>query len=179
MPPTSNEERLAEILSQCMAELIAELGIAAKHIPGVQPHLATHGSTTAFSGFGSGDLRGSFTLTGPSAVFSRLHPLPPTVTLRDLADWACELVNQATGRFRNRLLAYGVRLALGVPQSVLSDEVRLSSSLRPGRSPISFAVDDMILEGWLELEIKPGFQLPENPSAENAEALKEGSLVFF
>ena len=179
MPPISNEERLAEILSQCMAELIAELGIAAKHISGTHPHLSKHGSTTAFSGFGGGDLRGSFTITGPSAVFARLHPLPPTVTLRDLADWACELVNQAVGRFRNRLLAYGVRLTLGVPQSVVSDEVRLSSSLRPGRSPISFAVDDMVLEGWLELETKPGFQLPEQPSTENAEALKEGSLVFF
>lgn len=179
MPPKSNEERLADILGQCMAELIAELGVAAKHLSGSQTHLSTRGSTTAFSGFGSSDLRGSFTITGPSSVFARLHPLPPTVTLRDLADWACELVNQATGRFRNRLLGYGVRLALGVPQSVLGDEVRLSSSLRPGRSPISFAVDDMVLEGWLELEIKPGFQLPDNPSTENAEALKEGSLVFF
>ncbi len=178
MAITSSEERLAELLAQCLAELLAELGVNAERL-GRRPPPAQGESTAAFSGFGSTDLRGSFAVVGPSDLFARLHPLPPTVTPRDLADWACELVNQAIGRFRNLLLGYGVSLAMGVPQSAHGEQVRLSSSLRPDRAPIAFMIDGMALEGWLELNLKPGFVLPELPSAEQAAALREGSLVFF
>jgi hypothetical protein len=96
-----------------------------------------------------------------------------------LTDWACELVNQSVGRFRNRLLAYGVKLALSVPQSALASSLRLAPSLQPARSPIAFAIDGMVLEGWLELEIEPGFRLAESPLTDGEEAMKEGSVVLF
>ena len=178
MASTSSEERLAELLAQCLAELLTELGVSAERLP-TRPPPPRGESTAAFGGFGSTNLRGSFAMVGPTELFARLHPLPPNVTPRDLADWACELVNQAIGRFRNYLLGYGVSLAMGVPQSAHGEQVRLSSSLRPDRVPIAFMIDGMALEGWLELSLKPGFELPEHPSAEQAAALREGSLVFF
>jgi enoyl-CoA hydratase/carnithine racemase len=101
------------------------------------------------------------------------------VTPRDLTDWACEMVNQSVGRLRNRLLAYGVSVALSVPQSALAERLRLSSSLRPTPTPISFAIDGMVLDGWLELEIGAGFRLAESPSDEEGAALREGSIVLF
>ena len=161
------------------SELLAELGAKAEPAEGERQLPAAAEGIAAFSGFGNNELRGSFTLVGPTRLFSRLHPLPPTVTPRDLADWACELVNESVGRFRNRLLAYGVNLALGVPQSALADNLRLASSLQPARSPIAFAIDGMVLEGWLELEIEPSFRLAQSPVAEGAEALLEGSVVLF
>jgi hypothetical protein len=170
---------LAKLLSQCTAELLAELGVQAEPVTGVRPPRPAGESIAAFSGFGSNELRGSFTLLGPSQLFARLHPLPPTVTPRDLTDWACELVNQSVGRFRNRLLAYGVKLALSVPQSALAEQLILSSSLEPGRTPISFAIDGMVLEGWLELDAEPGFRLAESPLDEEDAALREGSMVLF
>ena len=179
MPADSNQARLAKILSQCTSELLAELGAKAEPAEGERQLPAAAEGIAAFSGFGNNELRGSFTLVGPTRLFSRLHPLPPTVTPRDLADWACELVNESVGRFRNRLLAYGVNLALGVPQSALADQLRLSSSLRPTPTPITFSVDDMVLEGWLELELTSGFRLAENLSDERAAALREGSIVLF
>jgi hypothetical protein len=177
MPGDASEEQLSGILAKCMDELLAEMELKAERFYGERPAPAAGESIAAFSGFGSTSFRGSFALLGSSKLFSRLHPLPPTVTPRDLADWACELVNQIVGRFRNRLLGYGVSIALGVPQSALAEQVRLSSSLRPGSAPICFAIDGMVLEGWLELSIKPGFQLADKPSVETA--LREGSVVFF
>jgi hypothetical protein len=179
MPGNSNEARLAELLSQCMTELLAELGVQPEPFTGPPRLPSAEESVAAFSGFGNDELRGSFTFLGPSKLFSRLHPLPATVTPRDLTDWACELVNQSVGRFRNRLLAYGVKLSLSVPQSALADNLRLASSLQPARSPIAFAIDGMVLEGWLELEIEPSFRLAQSPVAEGAEALLEGSVVLF
>ena len=179
MPGNSNQARLAEILSQCTSELLTELGARPERTQGVGQPPPTGECIAAFSGFCNNDLRGSFTLVGPSKLFARLHPLPPTVTPRDLTDWACEMVNQSVGRLRNRLLAYGVSVALSVPQSALAEKLRLSSSLRPTPTPISFAIDGMVLDGWLELEIGAGFRLAESPSDEEGAALREGSIVLF
>jgi hypothetical protein len=179
MPGDSQEARLSELLCQCAAELLSELGAQPERITGGRQLPHTGESIAAFSGFANDDLRGSFTLLGPSKLFARLHPLPPTFTPRDLADWACELVNQAVGRFRNRLLAYGVKVALGVPQSALAEEVSLSSSLQPSRNPISFAIGGMVLEGWLELKMTPSFRLAESPLDGESAVLREGSMVLF
>ena len=179
MSGNSNEERLDEILATCISELFEELGFKAVRLTPEHQLKSSCETLTAFCGFGSTDFRGSVTLLGSASLFSLLHPLPTSVTPRDLADWACELVNQAVGRYRNRLLAYDVRLALGVPQSALAENVSLSSSLRGSRNPICFAIDHWVLETWLELMIRPAFRLAENPADERAAALKEGSMIFF
>jgi hypothetical protein len=179
MSGDSNKARLAELLAQCVGELLAELGVQAVRQTEMRQPPPAGKSIAAFSGFGNNELRGSFTFLAPSALFSRLHPLPLTVTPRDLTDWACEMVNQSVGRLRNRLLAYGVSLALSLPQSALAEELQLSSSLQPGRTPISFAIDGMVLEGWLELDIEPVFRLAESPLGEAGASLKEGSIVLF
>lgn len=175
----SNEERLEEILATCLSELFAEQAIRADRITGEYRPPSLHESLTAFCGFGSTNFRGSITLLGSVPLFSRIHPLPVNVTPRDLADWACELVNQAVGRYRNRLLAYDVNLALGVPQSALAENVRLSSSLRNSRKPLCFSIDGEALEVWLELAVRPGFHLADSPADDHPAAVREGSMLFF
>jgi hypothetical protein len=179
MTEDAKEKRLARMLSSCTADLLCELGAKPQSIDEVRRPRTSGEHIAAFSGFGGNGFRGSYTLLAPSPLLSRLHPLPPTVDPRDLTDWACELVNQSVGRFRNRLLSYGVDMILSVPQSVLAEELRLSSSLQPARSPSVFVIDGMVLEGWLELELNPVFRLPESPLNQEELALKEGSLVLF
>jgi hypothetical protein len=159
--------------------MLAEVGVEAKRLDGSRQPQPVNEGIAAFVGFGNDVLRGSFAFLGPSELFEKLHPLPPTITPRDLTDWACEMVNQSIGRFRNRLLAYGVSVALGVPQSALAQHLQISSSLRGARTPISFSIERMVLEGWLELETKPGFQLADKPLPAQEEALQEGSMVLF
>jgi hypothetical protein len=175
----ANEQRLEELLSTCVGELLQETGRGAERVLGQKEPLSPREGLTAFCGFGSTDFRGSVSVLGSVQLFSNLHPLPTTVTPRDLTDWACEFVNQMVGRYRNRLLAYNVSLALGVPQSVLAENVRLSSSLRRAHSPIRYVIDGAVLETWLELNIRPGFELAEDPADDGAGALKEGSALFF
>ena len=133
----------------------------------------------AFSGFGNDHLRGSYTLLGSKKLFSRLHPIPPDMSPRDLADWACEVVNQSVGRFRNRMTTYGVPLAISVPQSAMATQLHLSSSLRGSRKPISFLVEGMLLQGWLELEMGPEFKLAPGPVDQKDPVLNEGAMVIF
>jgi hypothetical protein len=128
MPGASQEARLSELFAQCLTELLVELGVRPQRLTGGRQPPPTGESIAAFSGFVGDDLRGSYTLLGSSKLFARLDPLPPIVTPRDLSDWACELVNQSVSRFHNRLLAYGVKLAISVPQSALAGDLRLASS---------------------------------------------------
>ncbi len=171
-------ERFEAILATCVTELLREMGLPAERLADAQEAVSLPESLVGFCGFGGMDLRGSITIMGSLPLFSRMHPLPATVTPRDLADWACELVNQTVGRYRNRLLAYNVNLAPGLPQSALAENVRLSSHLRQ-RRPLCFAIDGLVLETWLELNIRPGFTLIDAPTDERAAALKEGSALFF
>jgi hypothetical protein len=179
MPGDSNETRLAEIVAQCMGGLLTELKVQAERLTGARRPPPAGESIAAFCGFGNNELRGSFTLLGPSKLFARLHPLSPSVTARDLTDWACELANQSVGRFRNRMFAYGVRLAPSLPQSALAAQLLLSSSLQPNRTPIAFSIDGMVLEVWFDVEIQPGFRLAEKPSEEEAAVLNEGGMLIF
>jgi hypothetical protein len=177
MAGDSNVDRLAEIFSQCATEMLVDLGAEAIRIEGELRILPTAEIIAASGGFGNDDLRGSLALLGPSQLFSRLHPLPPTVTPRDLADWACEMVNQAVGRFRNRLAAYGAKVDFGVPHSALAELLR--SDLEPVLSHTSFAIGGMVLECRLELETKPTFRLAERPLEEIEAALNEGTIILF
>jgi len=137
------------LLCQCTAETARRIGGAARAAHrGAEPAFPRR-ERRGLQRFGNDELRGSFTFLGPSKLFSRLHPLPPTVTPRDLTDWACELVNQSVGRFRNRLLAYGVKLALSVPQSALARVCVWPPVCSPLAVRHCLAIDGMVLEGWL------------------------------
>jgi hypothetical protein len=70
-------------------------------------------------------------------------------------------------------------LALGVPESALAENVRLSSRLRARRKPLCFAIEDAVLEAWLGLTIRPGFNLADDPIDRGAAVLTEGSVLFF
>lgn len=175
----TNEERLTEILTSCMEELFSEQSVRVSRLASDYRPPSSSESLAAFSGFGSSAFRGSLILLGSLSLFSRMHPLPMNVVPRDLADWACELVNQAVGRYRNRLLAYDVSLTIGAPQSALAQNVRPFVSRRSNRQPICFAAESDILAVWLELAINPNFRLPDKPTHERSVALREGSALFF
>jgi hypothetical protein len=179
MPGNAIEERLEEILATCMEEMFDKQGLKAQRIAGEHQPVSLRESLMAFCGFGSAAFRGSVTILGSSQLFTRIHPLPIDVNPRDITDWACELVNQTVGRFRNRLAAYDVNLAIGLPQSALAENIHLSSPLGAKRNPICFAIDGAVLEAWLDLTIRDGFELADKPSDERTTTIREGSVLFF
>ncbi len=179
MADESTEKRLVEIFANCTKELLISLGVKPERVDQERATQEDAAEIAAFSGFGNDDLRGSYALVGSTNLFSRLHPLPPNMTPRDLADWSCEVVNQAVGRVHNLMTTYGVCLGISVPQSALAAQLCLSSSLRPQRKPISYLVEGMLLQGWLELAMKPSFLLAPGPMKHAEPVLKEGAMVIF
>jgi hypothetical protein len=179
MPGKSTEERLNEILAICLTELVRDLGAQPTLLSGREIEVGMGEILAAFVGFGSDDVRGSFTLLGQPRVFARLHPIPAEGNNRDLADWARELANQAVGRFKNRVLAYGLAIAVGSPQSMVAEQVRITKTQKQIRTPIVIGIGDMHLETWLELDVRSGFSLADKPGSSSEAALSEGSIVLF
>jgi len=179
MADESTEQRLVEIFAKCTGELLTTYGVKPERVNGERVAQEEAAEIAAFSGFGNDDLRGSYTLQGSTKLFSRLHPIPPTMNPRDLADWACEVVNQSVGRFRNRMTTYGISLAISVPQCALAAQLQVSSSLRANRKPIAYMVEGMLLQGWLELAMKPEFKLAPGPLQQKEQVLDEGAMVIF
>jgi len=179
MPGKSTEERLNEILAVCLTELVRDLGVKPSWLFGRPPENAPGDILAAFVGFGSDDVRGSFTLLGQPRVFARLHPIPAQGNKRDLADWARELANQAVGRFKNRVLGYGLAIAISSPQSMVAEQVRMKKTQKDLRTPLIIEIDDMTLESWLELDVRAGFTLADKPSSPFEDVLSEGSVVLF
>jgi hypothetical protein len=180
MAEKSTEERLTEILAACLTELMQDLGVKPVWLPTHPPEVGAGESIAAFIGFGSDDVRGCFTVVGRPSVFARLHPIPTGGNNRDLVDWARELVNQAVGRFKNRVLAHGLAISISSPQSVLAEQVRVASSTQEEiRTPMVLGIDGMSLETWLELDIRSDFKLADQPASKKDAALSEGSVVLF
>ena len=179
MPANSYESRLAEMFSQCAAEMLVDLGAQASRLEGDRQPRPTAEDIAAFVSFGNAELHGSLTLLAPRKLFSGLHPVTPTAPPSDMEDWASEMVNMAVGRFRNRLASYAVKVIFGVPHNVTAELLHFSSGLEPGGSLISFAVDNMVLDCWLVLEAEPDFWLADSPMEEIEKALAEGTLVLF
>ena len=179
MPGKSNEERLAEMFAECAAEMLVGFGVQATRLTRKRQTEPTSEGVAAQVAFGNAELHGCLTLQAPKKLLSLLQLVDLPLPYCDLDDWACEIVNQVVGRFRNRVASYAVKVVFGVPRSLFSEVPPLSSSHDPTWSPISFAVDDMVLDYWLDLETEPDFWLAESPMEEVEKALKEGSLVLF
>jgi len=179
LPSNSNEDRLARIFSDCAEEMLADLGVQATRLMSASQPAPTDEALGAFVCFGNAELHGCLTLQAPRKLLHFLNPVDQTSPLSDLDDWACEMVNQVVGRFRNRVAAYAVKLVFGVPLSLLSQAPQFSTGFRLAPSRISFTVDNMALDYWLELETEPDFWLAESPLEDVEAALKEGTLVLF
>lgn len=177
MPAKSTEERLNKILAACLMELVRDLGAEPSWLPA--PENAPGEVIAAFIGFGSDEVRGSFTLLGQPRVFARLHPIPSEDSKRDLADWARELANQAVGRFKNRVLGYGLEIAISTPQSLVAEQVRMKRTQSELRTPLVIKIEDLTLETWLELDVRSGFTLAEKTGSSAEAVLSEGSVVLF
>jgi len=167
------------MFGQCAAEMLVDLGVQATRLAATGQTEPTSEWLAAFLCFGNAELHGCLTLQAPRKLFSRLYPVDQTSPLSDLDDWACEMVNQVVGRFRNRVAAYAVKVVFGAPLSLLSEAPQFCPGLRTAPSRISFTIDNMVLDYWLELETEPDFWLAESPLEDVEEALKEGTLVLF
>lgn len=132
-------------------------------------------------GFAGRELRGALVLISTRKLVTLA--LPPEVQDRtsdeQLADWMGELTNQLLGRIKNKLLAYGIELAMGTPAVMLGSDlsrkdrhrgIRRQFAFLHGEEPLSVCFDAVASSQALVLTV---------PSVPPTSTIVEGDVALF
>ncbi len=97
-----------------------------------------------------------------------------------LQDWIGELSNQLSGRLKNKLLAVGCRLELGIPTVIQGERMHLDLPRRSEISRHGFITEtgQSILLSLTTL-IAPGIKLDVLDTHAEQSILDEGEMLFF
>jgi CheY-specific phosphatase CheX len=145
------------------------------------PAPLTAGDDIAASiGFAGEELRGALVLTSTRKLVQQV--LPQEVRERDadeqLADWMGELANQLLGRVKNRLLRYGVSLAMGTPTVMLGTELSRKDKHKGVRRRFAFRHADQSFSICFDALATTGLSLVA-PTTPPALGIIEGDVALF
>ncbi len=113
-------------------------------------------------------------------LLTRMHPLGlADISQLYLEDWCRELNNQIVGRFKNKLLRYGVEISLGLPVLLSGSDVNAISAPNITVSERFFESQDSLMTLALSTLVDPELEFVEQPSAEDESAPLEGSFALF
>lgn len=168
---TTPHETLSRLLSDCGRALFDAYGVQASdgerppRVEGLDAQVA------AIIGFTGDAVRGSVML-GMSQ-----HALRASMqSERDRPrDWIAELTNQLVGRLKNRLAAFDVDVFISTPLVIQGE--RLAPVMDGDAAPLVWSLGSGKAYGWIDVELKEGFELVERPGA-TAVAAEGESLMF-
>ncbi len=124
-----------------------------------------------FIGFTNPALRGAF------ALAIERPPIAMGIEAASASDWAGELSNQLLGRFKNKLLGYGVVLEMSTPIAMSGREISWINEFS-NHNTLRFGSSNGVVVIHMDLEITSDLAL-EYASEPESEALSEGELLFF
>lgn len=122
-------------------------------------------------GFTSNQMRGTMVLAATDA--------PLTASNRVMAparDWIAELSNQLLGRFKNRLIPFGVELQMSTPLSLRGSQLRLVTTER-ALEPDIFMSPNGKVAVWLDVEASPDLVLAAPVGV--SDVASEGDTLLF
>lgn len=122
-------------------------------------------------GYTSESIRGTLLMGLSTGPLERSRPSAES----PLADWAAELANQLVGRFKNRLLRYGVEASISTPLVIRGD--RITPAGKGADRPLAFTSEQGSVFVWVDFNALPGLELVEAPPSESARG--EGDLILF
>ena len=171
----STQELLDQLIATATIELFQARGVSLQP----DPVCSAHPEYAAVIGFSGSTLRG---MTGLGMAHSTLQLLSAggghEVSPAQAEDWLRESSNQLLGRFKGKLLRHGVVVNLALPTIMHGERLELLASGPTGASSHAFTSPIGAVMVWLEVLLRPGFQLveTENPQLQGA---TEGDLMLF
>lgn len=185
--PTLNVDacqRVAYLYNQSCTELLAAYGLSDRLRPAPARANDRTGSSYVSVLSVSGDgIRLSSTMDLESGLLSATYPSGGDApTQRDLEDWCRELNNQLAGRLKNKLLALGCRVMLGLPSLLTGVNITSVEHDDFDTRWTHFTSPDGDLVLTLASHIAPSFVLADEPVSaptEEAGILFEGGFQLF
>lgn len=124
-----------------------------------------------FIGFTNPELRGAF------ALAIERPPVAMGVEAANASDWVGELSNQLLGRFKNKLIGYGVILEMSTPLAMSGREISWITEFSHDNT-IQFGSSNGAVIVYTDFEISSELELELVREPESA-AMAEGELLFF
>jgi CheY-specific phosphatase CheX len=124
----------------------------------------------AIIGFAGEKLRGSVMLAMSDRALQHTKQTPG----ESVEDWVGELTNQLAGRLKNRLLAYGLDVAIATPLVIRGS--RISPCVEGETGPLTWAFDKGDAYAWIDCDFKQGVEFVETGAAE---VVSEGEALLF
>jgi chemotaxis protein CheX len=117
-------DNLDPVIRECCADLCAHL--LGDQAAETDPDPAGEREIVSFIELGGPALRATMASRARSGVVRASHPRRrKQVTEQEILDWAAEILNQIAGRITNKLGARGVDVEIGIPGSLIADELQL------------------------------------------------------
>lgn len=165
----SSESEVARLLTHCCEELVVSL----PHddaFRGTAPVPAA--DVVSFIDLGGPDVRATVVARATVSFLRESHPRRHRrMTDEDIVGWASEIVNQAAGRFVNRLSGHGISAQIGIPGSLMGHAVSLFLDPRARKV---FERDGLVVTLSLD-ELRRPLQTVASDNA----ARQEGDLLLF
>jgi hypothetical protein len=156
-PPVAVREGLAALIRNATLELFEVLAIPAEPHGSFEPTSAVWSDPVSFLGFGGDDLAGSLVVSAPWPLMAQTTPTAECQP-EALADWSRELANMLVGGFKMALLARGHHVAIGLPTSIVSSNLRIATST-PQAIGERFLVKEHVLLVALDCVVAPAMRL--------------------
>ena len=114
-------------------------------------------STVGVIDAGCDELELSLVLNIPFSILALSYPTKDDITElpeAELEDWVLELSNQIMGKLKNRLVAQGLMVKLGLPEAFFNGYDGAPDSYKESHKCFSFEVDQVPMEFWMHVDVK-------------------------
>jgi hypothetical protein len=158
----TQHEILNRLFLEAAGDLLSANGIKAEVVTELGADVHSKLSYVSVLGATGEGVALSSMMTVDSALLVSLHPLGITeIPTADLEDWCRELNNQLVGRVKNKLLRYGVVVALGLPvllrgtdvSAVATPDLTVSKhAIRTSSGKISLSLATLVDEDLVLIE---------------------------
>ena len=163
-----HSKRVEELLFTVGAQLFEAYDLRPSSSPGTRETLDI--KVAAIIGFAGDKLRGSVMLSMSDRALQHTKQTPG----ESVEDWVGELTNQLAGRLKNRLLGYGLDVAIATPLVIRGN--RISPCVDGETGPLTWAFDKGDAYAWIDCDFKQGVEFVETGAVEVA---SEGEALMF
>lgn len=155
------------IIARRAAERLFEtLDLRVVHAGSFSPHEERWTAPVAILPFTGSQVAGSLLVASPFELMAG-RAIADFDDVEALVDWSCELANLLMGSLKTALLQQGVILELGVPTSVLGNDVRIAS-LTADATGMLFRRGDHVIHVALDAYCAPEVTLHGEAARETA-----------
>ena len=170
-----------ELLDGSLVELMRAYGFDAVVADYRPERLGNTTCLAAFIGFGGQAVKGALTVVVPRSLLEETHPTntaAKALTDSDAGDWCCEFVNQLLGRMKNKAVRRHLSFQATMPQSILSDRLRIVEPVHGGLIVRNYQMKKFELLVCLDMMVDAALLLPESNTSV-PEVATEGDCVLF